>query len=92
MAYDQHRNTLDIASGDAILTLNPKTGGIGRLIDGISTTDGVAIDRQGNLFIAANPGILELTTSNQLLMVGTDAEGMVWDDVTPLSGSGAADY
>lgn len=92
MAYDGHRNTLDIASGDAILTLDPKTGKVGTLIDGIGGADGVAIDRHGNLFIAASAGVLELTTDNQLLIVGTDSNGATWDDVSPLSGSGAVSY
>jgi secreted PhoX family phosphatase len=68
------------------------TGKTTTLIDGISTPDGLAIDRQGNLFIADNFGILELNTNNQLLIVGTDANGITWDDVAPLSGSGAASY
>ena len=92
MAYDPHRNTLDIASGSGIITLDPKTGRTSTLIDGIGTTDGVAIDRHGNLFIASYIGILELTLDNQLLIVGTDSNGVTWDDVAPLSGSGAANY
>ena len=92
MAYDPHRNTLDIASGSGIITLDPKTGSTSTLIDGIGTTDGVAIDRHGNLFIASYIGILELTLDNQLLIVGTDSNGVTWDDVAPLSGSGAANY
>ena len=92
MAYDQHLKTLDIASGNQILTLDPTTGKIKTLIDGIGETDGVAIDRHGNLFIASGIGVLELTTDNQLLMVGTDSNSVTWDDVAPLSGSGAANY
>lgn len=92
MAYDPHLNTLDIASGSGIITLDPKTGITKTLIDGIGTTDGVAIDRHGNLFIASYIGILELTVDNQLLFVGTDSNGVTWDDVAPLSGSGAANY
>ena len=92
MAYDQHLKTLDIASGSQILTLDPTTGKIKTLIDGIAGTDGVAIDRHGNLFIASEVGVLELTTDNQLLIVGTDSSGVTWDDVAPLSGTGAANY
>lgn len=92
MAYDQHLKTLDIASGNQILTLDPTTGKIKTLIDGIGETDGVAIDRHGNLFIASGIGVLELTTDNQLLMVGTNSNGVTWDDVAPLSGTGAASY
>lgn len=92
MAYDQHLKTLDIASGNQILTLDPTTGKIKTLIDGIVGTDGVAIDRHGNLFIASEIGVLELTTDNQLLIVGTDSNGVTWDDVAPLSGTGAASY
>ncbi|HEU5198612.1 MAG TPA: hypothetical protein VFU32_03180 [Ktedonobacterales bacterium] len=92
MAYDQHLKTLDIASGNQILTLDPATGKIKTLLDGISETDGVAIDRHGNLFIASAVGVLELTTDNQLLIVGTDSNGVTWDDVAPLSGTGAASY
>jgi hypothetical protein len=62
------------------------------LIDGIATPDGLAIDRQGNLFIADSIGVLELNTNNQLLIVGTDTAGITWDDVSPLSGAGAANY
>lgn len=92
MAYDQHLKTLDIASGNQILTLDPTTGKIKTLLDGISGADGVAIDRHGNLFIASSIGVLELTTDNQLLIVGTDSNGVTWDDVAPLSGTGAASY
>lgn len=92
MAYDLHLKTLDIASGNQILTLDPTTGKIKTLIDGIGETDGVAIDRHGNLFIASGIGVLELTTDNQLLMVGTNSNGVTWDDVAPLSGTGAASY
>jgi hypothetical protein len=92
MAYDPHRNTLDIASGPTIIALDPRTGSTSMLIDGIGTTDGVAIDRHGNLFIASSIGILELTLDNQLLIVGTDSNSVTWDDVAPLSGSGAANY
>ena len=92
MAYDGHLHTLDIAAGGSIVTLDPVTGRIATLIDGIGTTDGVAVDRGGNLFIADSFGILELNTSNQLLIVGTNTNGITWDDVAPLSGSGAASY
>ena len=92
MAYDRHRNTLDIAVGSAILTLDPKTGKIGTLIDNIGTPDGVAVDRQGNLFIAYGSGVLELNMNNQRLIVGTSTSGEDWDDVAPLSGSGGASY
>ncbi len=34
LAYDNHRSTLDVASGDKILALDPKTGKIATLIDG----------------------------------------------------------
>src|SRR5579859_4995643 len=92
MAYDKSRKTLDIASGSQILTLDPKTGKVSTLIDGIGGADGVAIDRRGNLFIASNEGVLELTTGNQLLIVGTNTNGVTWDDVAPLSGTGAVNY
>lgn len=92
MAYDASRNTLDVAAGDAILALDPNTGKVTTLIDGIGTADGVAIDRHGNLFIASTIGVLELTTDNQLLIVGTNSNGVTWDDVAPLSGSGAVNY
>jgi hypothetical protein len=92
MAYDGHHHTLDLAIGSSIVSLDPKTGATGILIDGIATPDGLAIDRQGNLFIADNIGILELNTGNQLLIVGTNTSGITWDDVAPLSGSGAASY
>lgn len=92
MAYDGHRHTLDIASGDTIQTLDPKTGKVSTLIAGIGGADGVAVDRHGNLFIAANAGVLELNTDNQLLIVGTDSSGVTWDDVAPLSGGGAVNY
>ncbi len=59
---------------------------------GIGGADGVAIDRHGNLFIASSIGVLELNTDNQLLMVGTNSNGVTWDDVAPLSGSGAVNY
>jgi hypothetical protein len=92
MAYDSHRSTLDIGSGEKVLALDPKSGKVSTVIDGVGDADGVAIDRHGNLFIAANIGVLELTTGNQLLIVGTDSNGAVWDDVAPLSGSGAVNY
>lgn len=92
MAYDGHHHALDIAIGSAIVALDPQTGKTTTLIDGIATPDGLSIDRQGNLFIADSIGILELTTSNQLLIVGTDINGIAWDDVAPLSGAGAANY
>lgn len=94
MAYDRHRNTLDIVlmQGSAILTLDPKTGKTGTLIANIGTPDGVAVDRQGNLFIASDIGVLELNTNKQLLVLGTSISGADWDDVAPLSGSGAASY
>jgi sugar lactone lactonase YvrE len=92
MAYDNHRSTLDIASGDKILALDPKTGKISTLVDGLGGADGVAVDRHGNLFIASSIGVLELNTDNQLLIVGTNSNGVSWDDVAPLSGSGAANY
>ena len=94
MAYDRHRNTLDIAlmSASAILTLDPKTGKTGTLIDNIGAPDGVAVDRQGNLFIASDIGVLELNTNNQLLNVSKNTPSAGWDDVAPLSGNGAASY
>jgi len=92
MAYDGHLHTLDIAVGGSIVTLDPVTGKTTTLIDGIGTTDGVAVDRQGNLFIADSIGVLELNVNNQLLIVGTNTNGYTWDDVAPLSGSGAASY
>jgi hypothetical protein len=92
LAYDNHRNTLDVASGDRILALDPKTGKVTTLLDGLSGADGVAIDRHGNLFIASSFGVLELNTDNQLLIVGTNSNGVTWDDVAPLSGSGAVNY
>jgi outer membrane protein assembly factor BamB len=92
MAYDTHHNTLDIGSGEKVLALDPKNGKVSTLINGIGDADGVAIDRHGNLFIASNIGVLELNTDNQLLIVGTDSNGTVWDDVAPLSGSGAVNY
>ncbi len=92
MAYDKSRNALDIAAGNKILALDPKTGKVSTVIEGVGSADGVAIDRRGNLFIASNVGILELTTSNQLLIVGTNSNGVTWDDVAPLSGSGAVNY
>jgi hypothetical protein len=92
MAYDGRHHVLDVAVPPAVISLDPVTGKTTTLIDGISTPDGLAIDRQGNLFIADNFGILELNTNNQLLIVGTDANGITWDDVAPLSGSGAASY
>lgn len=92
LAYDKHRNVLDVASGSQILGLDPKTGKVTVLIDGIGTADGVAIDRRGNVFIAADIGVLDFTTDNQLLIVGTDTNGVAWDDVAPLSGGGAVNY
>jgi len=97
MAYDRHRNTLDIAvmSASAVVALDPKTGKVSTLIDGIDSIgapDGVAVDRQGNLFIASDIGVLELNTNNQLLNVSTNNSSTGWDDVAPLSGSGTASY
>jgi streptogramin lyase len=94
MAYDRHRNTLDIAllNANAVVSLDPKTGKVSTLIDSISAPDGVAIDRQGNLFIASDKGVMELNTNNQLLNVSKNAPSAGWDDVTPLSGSGSASY
>lgn len=92
MAYDGHHHALDLAIGSAIVALDPQTGKTTTLIDGIAAPDGLAIDRQGNLFIADSIGVLELTTSNQLLIVGTNTNGITWDDVAPLSGAGAANY
>lgn len=92
MAYDGHHYTLDIAVGNSIVALDPQTGKTTTLIDGIATPDGLAIDRQGNLFIADSIGVLELTIQNQLLIVGTDTGSINWDDVAPLSGAGAASY
>lgn len=92
MAYDKSRSTLDVAAGEKIQALDPKTGKVSTLIDGVGDADGVAIDRRGNLFIASNIGVLELNTSNQLLIVGTNSNGVTWDDVAPLSGSGAVNY
>ena len=43
-------------------------------------------------FIADSFGVLKLNTSNQLLIIGTNTNGITWDDVAPLSGSGAASY
>ena len=42
----------------------------------------------GPIHLAVNPPHLD----NQLLIVGTNANGVTWDDVAPLSGSGAANY
>ena len=92
MAYDGHRHTLDLAIGSSIVALDPQTGATSILIDGIAVPDGLSVDRGGNLFIAAAIGVLELNTSNQLLIVGTNTNGITWDDVAPLSGSGAASY
>jgi DNA-binding beta-propeller fold protein YncE len=92
MAYDGHHHTLDIAVGSSIVALDPQTGKTATLIDGINTPDGLAIDRQGNLFIADTIGVLELNINNQLLIVGTDTSSIIWDDVAPLSGAGAASY
>lgn len=92
LAYDGHHHTLDIAVGSSIVALDPQTGKTTILIDGITTPDGLAIDRQGNLFIADVIGVLELNTNNQLLIVGTNTAGITWDDVAPLSGAGAASY
>ena len=92
LAYDGHHHTLDIAIGSSIVALDPQTGKTTTLIDGITTPDGLAIDRQGNLFIADVIGVLELNTNNQLLIVGTNTAGITWDDVAPLSGAGAASY
>lgn len=91
MAYDGHRHTLDIAVGNSIVALDPVTGSMTPLISGVGVADGLAIDRQGNLFIAADIGVLELNVNNQLLIVGTTATS-TWDDVAPLSGGGAANY
>jgi hypothetical protein len=91
MAYDRHRNMLDIAAGSAIVTLDPKTGTTSMLLDNVGG-DGVAVDRQGNLFIANGTGVVELNTSNQVLNVIPNISGAYWDDVAPLSGSGAASY
>jgi WD40 repeat protein len=92
LAYDGHHHTLDIAVGSSIVALDPQTGKTAILTDGITTPDGLAIDRQGNLFIADVIGVLELNTNNQLLIVGTNTAGINWDDVAPLSGAGAASY
>lgn len=92
MAYDGHRHALDLAIGSSIVALDPQTGATSILIDGIAVPDGLSVDRGGNLFIAAAIGVLELNTSNQLLIVGTNTNGITWDDVAPLSGSGAASY
>ncbi len=92
LAYDGHHHTLDIAVGSSIVALDPQTGKTAILTDGITTPDGLAIDRQGNLFIADVIGVLELNTNNQLLIVGTNTAGITWDDVAPLSGAGAASY
>jgi len=92
MAYDGHRHTLDLAIGSSIVALDPQMGATSILIDGIAVPDGLSVDRGGNLFIAAAIGVLELNTSNQLLIVGTNTNGITWDDVAPLSGSGAANY
>jgi WD40 repeat protein len=92
MAYDGHHHSLDIAIGSTITALDPVTGKTTILIDGIATPDGLAIDRQGNLYIADSIGVLELNVNNQLLIVGTDTNGITWDDVAPLSGAGAASY
>jgi len=92
MTYDRHRNTLDIAVGSAIVALDPETRKVSTLIDGIGTPDGVEVDRQGNLFIANITGVVELNTSNQVLNVIPNISNAYWDDVAPLSGSGAASY
>ncbi len=92
MAYDGHHHTLDVAIGSSIVAVDPQTGATSLLIDGINTPDGLAVDRQGNLFIAAAIGVLELNTSNQLLLIGTNTNNITWDDVAPLSGAGAASY
>jgi WD40 repeat protein len=92
MAYDGRHHVLDIAIGSTITSLDPATGKTATVIDGIAVPDGLAIDRQGNLFIADDIGVLELTTNNQLLIVGTNTNGITWDDVAPLSGNGAASY
>lgn len=92
LAYDGHHHTLDIAVGSSIVALDPQTGKTAILTDGITTPDGLALDRQGNLFIADVIGVLELNTNNQLLIVGTNTAGITWDDVAPLSGAGAASY
>ena len=92
MAYDGHLHTLDLAIGGSIVSLDPLTGKTATLIDGIGTADGVSVDRQGNLFIADSIGVLELNVNNQLLIIGTNTNGYTWDDVAPLSGSGAASY
>jgi len=92
MAYDGRHHVLDVTVNDSIVSLDPTTGQMKTLINGISTPDGLAIDRQGNLFIADAIGVLELNTTNQLLIIGTDANGVSWDDVAPLSGTGAASY
>lgn len=92
MAYDGRHKVLDIAVGNTIISLDPATSKTATVIDGISIPDGLAIDRQGNLFIADDIGVLELNTNNQLLIVGTNTNGITWDDVAPLSGNGAASY
>ena len=92
MAYDSHRNMLDIAVSNSIMGLDLQSQKLTTLVNGIGGPDGVAIDRQGNLFIADAIGILELTLDNKLLIVGTNTNGVVWDDVAPLSGAGSASY
>lgn len=92
MAFDSHHNALDIAVGKSIMALNLQTQKLTSIVDGLGGPDGLAIDRQGNLFIADSIGILQLTLDNKLLLVGTNSNGVVWDDVAPLSGAGAANY
>jgi hypothetical protein len=86
--------TLDIAvmSANAVVALDLKTGKVSTLIQNIEAPDSVAVGRQGNVFVAYDQGVLELNTNNQQLVFGASASGAGWDDVAPLSGSGAANY